>query len=135
MRDTLYRSRHWRQWLDYGPLMMKHLNYTVSKIVYKIKAYKMFINNCIYLHLYLSSKILVQKNSKPENVDFSQQDYVIPERTKRRGPSTPAANTVIHTISRRQTDMMEMQVNVMNDIARTFNTCVCGVPPIPEKGT
>ena len=81
----------------------------------------------------LSSNV-VQKNSKPENVDFSQQDYVIPEKLKRRGPSTPAANTVIHTISRRQTDMMEMQVNVMNDIARTFNTCVCGVPPIPERG-
>ena len=79
----------------------------------------------------------MQKNSKPEDVDFSQQDYYMrPERVKRKGASTPtAANTVIHTISRRQENMMEMQVNVMNDIARTFNTCVCGVPPIPEKGT
>ena len=57
-----------------------------------------------------------------------------PERIKRKGASTPPENTVIHTISRRQENMMEMQVNVMNDIARTFNTCVCGVPPIPEKG-
>jgi len=79
----------------------------------------------------LSSNI-VQKNSRP---DFSQQDYVIPERTKRRGPGTPAANTVIHKISQRQTDMMEMQMNMMYDIARTFNTCICVEPPIPEKGT
>ena len=31
MRGTLCRSEHWRQWLDYGPVKMKNLNYTVSK--------------------------------------------------------------------------------------------------------
>ena len=87
------------------------------------------------LILCLPLSIVVQKNSKPENIDFSQQDYMRPERVKRKGANTPAAaNTVIHTISRRQENMMEMQVNVMNDIARIFNTCVCGVPPIPDKG-
>ena len=39
-----------------------------------------------------------------------------------------------HTIYRRQENMIEMQVEVMSDIARTFNQCVCGVPPTPQKG-
>ena len=39
-----------------------------------------------------------------------------------------------HTIYRRQENMIEMQAGVMSDIARTFNQCVCGVPPTPEKG-
>ena len=77
----------------------------------------------------------MQKNSKPEVDDFSQQDYTKPERLKRKGPITPTANTGWHKINRREEDMMEMQVSVMYDIARTFNTCVCGVPPKPEKGT
>ena len=78
----------------------------------------------------------MQKNSKPENVEFSQQtDSMRPERLKRRGATMPSASYGHHTISQRQADVMEMQVTVMNDIARTFNTCVCGVPPIPEKGT
>ena len=77
----------------------------------------------------------MQKNSRPETAEFSQQDYTRPERLKRKGPTTATTNTECHRINRREEDMMEMQVSAMYDIARTFNTCVCGVPPKPQKGT
>ena len=83
-----------------------------------------------FTHVHIDS---VQKNSKPENVESYQQDYMMPDRLKRKAPTMPNTNSGHHTISRRQEDMMDMQLNMMNDIARTFNTCVCGVPPIPEK--
>ena len=73
----------------------------------------------------------MQKNAKPETIEFNQQDYVRPERLKRKGATT--ANTGFHTVSRRQ-DPTETQIDVLSDIARTFNECLCGVPPPSQKG-
>ena len=75
-----------------------------------------------------------QKNSKPDHIAAAaaDQDHLTsrPVRSQRRG----ADGDMTHTIYRRQENMIEMQVEVMSDIARTFNQCVCGVPPTPEKG-
>lgn len=73
----------------------------------------------------------MQKNAKPEIVEFKQQDYMRPERLKRKGATT--ASTGIHTISRRQ-DTTQTQIDVLSDIARTFNECLCGIPSPTQKG-
>lgn len=75
----------------------------------------------------------MQKNSKPEDTDFIQQDYYTkPERLKKRGATTPSSG--YHTISRRQDNTIDAQVNVLSSIARTFNECLCGAPPLSAKG-
>lgn len=76
----------------------------------------------------------MQKNSKPETVEFSQQVSMRPQRLKRKGAATPPASTGFHTISQRQEDPVETQVSLLSDIARTFNECLCEVPPISQKG-
>ena len=82
--------------------------------------------NCQMLHLLVSD----QKNSKPEHISAGQDHFTTrPVRSQKRG-----ADIDHHTVYRRQENMIEMQVEVMSDIARTFNQCVCGIPPTPQKG-
>ena len=79
------------------------------------------------LHLLISD----QKNSKPDHITAGQDRFnTRPVRAQRK----EAGVELPHTIYRRQENMIEMQVEVMSDIARTFNQCVCGVPPTPQKG-